>query len=145
MQRMPMRRAWGLWDPWSDLYRWRDELARTFPSTLTEEREYPAMNVTRLPDRVIVEALVPGLDRENLDITAVGNTLTIRGERKPESGIDAEAYHRHERDVGRFVRTVKLDERVTTDNVSATYRDGILRIELPYAPEAKPHKVSVQG
>ena len=88
MQRMTLQRPWRMWDPWSELHRLREELDRAFPSVFAEELEFPVINIGRLPDRVVVEAVAPGVDRSTLDITAVGNTLTIRGERQPESGVE---------------------------------------------------------
>ena len=132
------------WDPWRELGRLRDEIDRGV-ARFSAPAEYPLVNVHRLPDRLVLEALIPGADRSTLHVTTVGNTLTVRGERATEPGVDPAAYHRREREVGRFVRTMKLDERVATENVAATYRDGILRIELPYAPETKPRKVEIQS
>lgn len=137
-----------LWDPWREmgrLSREMDHLFGAFPFRLREELEFPAVNVTRLPERVVIEALAPGIDRSTLDVTAVGNTVTIRAERTGEPEVEADAYHRRERATGRFVRTITVDERVSTENVSAVYRDGVIRIELPYAPEAKPRKITVTG
>jgi HSP20 family protein len=112
-------------------------------SNWPEEVDFPPVNVARLPDRIVVEAFAPGVDRSTLDVTTAGNTLTIRGERRSENGGRAEAYHRRERETGRFVRTISLDDRVSSGDVTATYRDGVLRVELPYAPEAKPRKIAI--
>jgi HSP20 family protein len=125
--------------------RLRDEMERLFSARPGAEFEYPPVNVTRLPDRMVVEALTPGLDRSKIDITAVGNTLTIRGEGAAAPRVDARAYHRRERETEHFVRTVRMDEHVDTERVTATYRDGILRIEVPFAPAAMPHKVEVKA
>lgn len=137
-----------IWDPWREMGCMRAEMDRLFgrlPSPSTEDVEYPRVNVTRSEDRVVIEAIAPGIDRSTLDVTAVGNTVTIRGERETTPDVKPEAYHRRERKTGSFVRTIKVDERVTTENVSAQYQDGVLRVELPYAPEAKPRKVTVTG
>jgi HSP20 family protein len=93
---------------------------------------------------MVVEAVAPGVDPSKIDVTSVGNTLTIRGERREQPSVEAQAYHRRERSVEHFVRTLRMDDRVHTEKIAATYRDGILRIELPYAPEAQPRKVDVK-
>ncbi len=142
MSLMPYRAR--LWDPWRDFSRLHDEMDRVLGSA-REGAEYPFVNISRLSDRVVVEALVPGVDRSTLDASTVGNTLTIRGERKGEPNVETHAYHRREREDGHFVRTLRLDERVSAEKVTATYRDGILRIELPYGPEAQPRRVAIQG
>jgi HSP20 family protein len=92
---------------------------------------------------MVVEALAPGLDRSKIDVSAVGNTLTMRGERLASPEVDDRAYHRRERETEHFVRTVRMDDRVDTERVAATYRDGVLRIEIPFAPAAKPRKIEV--
>ena len=146
MMRLVTLRPRRRWDPWRDMCSVRAEMDRVFggfPLACGEKREFPAINVTRSADRVVLEAAAPGIDRSTLDVTAVGNTVTISGERKAEPDVKPEAYHRRERDGGRFVRTIKVGEPVTTEDISATYRDGVLRIEIPYAPEAKPRKVTV--
>lgn len=136
------------WDPWREMHRLRDDVNRAFERAWgsgQDEVEFPPMNVTRTPEKVLVEALVPGVERASLDITASGDTLTIRGERKPEADAAEGRYHRRERETGRFVRTIKLNERVATDQVTATYRDGVLRVELPFVPEAAARRVAVEG
>jgi HSP20 family protein len=132
-------------NPWVDMRQLRDEMDRVFAGAgVPEECETPLMNVTRLPDRMVVEAVAPGVDPSKIDVTSVGNTLTIRGERREQPSVEAQAYHRRERSVEHFVRTLRMDDRVHTEKIAATYRDGILRIELPYAPEAQPRKVDVK-
>ena len=134
-----------VWNPWVDMRQLRDEMDRLFTGAgVPEECENPPVNVTRLPDRMVVEAVAPGIDPSKVDVTSVGNTLTIRGERPGQPAVDAQAYHRRERVVEHFVRTVHMDDRVNTEKIAATYRDGILRVELPYAPEAQPRKVEVK-
>ena len=134
------------WDPFGEMARlcgdvdqifWRGRFPRE------GNGEFPAINVIRLPERLVIEAVAPGVDRSTLDVTVAGDMLTIRGTRADEVGDGSQTYHRREREKGPFVRTLKLDERVTTDDVTASYRDGILRIELRYAPETKPRKVKV--
>ncbi len=138
------------WDPWQEMDRLREEVTRIFgdwpmAGGLPEVSDFPPLNVTRTPEHVVVEAPLPGVDRATLDVSATGNTVTIRGERKPGADVPAERWHRRERSAGRFVRTVKLDTRLATAETSATYRDGIHRIEVPVAPEAKPHRVQISG
>jgi HSP20 family protein len=146
MMRLMTVRPRRRWDPWREMFSMRTEMDRVFGGFVPvcgEKTEVPAINVTRSEDRVVLEAVAPGIDRSTLDVTAMGNTVTISGERKAEPDVKPEAYKRRERAGGRFVRKIKVGERVTTENISATYRDGVLRIELPYAPEAKPRKVTV--
>ncbi len=112
---------------------------------LRSARMYPLINVTEDKDAVYVEALAPGLDIDNLEITVVGNTLRIAGEKQALSEeISDEAFHRAERGAGRFIRTFELPVEVDSDKVSAEYVNGLLKITLPKAEEAKPKLISVK-
>lgn len=136
--------AFVRWSPWTEIDRLRRELDRVFEGGPFEpEPDQPRLNVTRTPDHVVIEALAPGLDRESLDITALGDTVTIRGQRTRAAEVADERYLRREREAGRFARSVRLGARLASDQARATYQDGILRIEVPYAPEARPHKVQI--
>ncbi|GAB4283994.1 MAG: Hsp20/alpha crystallin family protein [Deferrisomatales bacterium] len=110
----------------------------------TSARRYPRVNVAEAGDAYRVVALAPGVDPSTLEITVKGNTLTLAGEKKAPEGVNAEAYHRSERAVGRFHRTVELPADVDPDKVRATYRDGILRVELEKAEAAKPRKIAIE-
>jgi HSP20 family protein len=107
-------------------------------------RAYPLMNIQESDDALTVVAVAPGLDTDTLSISVVRNTLRIEGAKASlSSDIKPEAFHRKERSAGSFVRTVELPVDVESDNVKAEYRDGILRITLPKAQQAKPKQVKV--
>jgi HSP20 family protein len=93
---------------------------------------------------VFVEAEVPGLKAENLDITVVGDELTIKGDR-PEQLPPEGSFHRRERGVGSFTRIVRLPSEVNADRVEAALNDGVLLLTLPKAEGAKPRKVKVKA
>jgi len=107
-------------------------------------RQYPLMNVTEDKDHVFVEALAPGVNPESWDLTIVGNTLTISGE-KPVNGeeVKPESYHRSERSAGKFVRAFDLPVEVNESKVSADYKDGMIFITLPKSEKAKPRQIKV--
>ena len=106
-------------------------------------RAYPLINLSEDRDNVYVEALAPGIDPQALNVTVVGNTLTLSGEKSGLRDIAAEAYHRNERAAGRFVRTVDLPVEVDSDKVQAQYTNGLLTITLPKAEAAKPQQIQV--
>jgi HSP20 family protein len=135
------------WDPWREMQRLQDEARRLFDPAAAgaAQSDFPPLNVARDADRIVIEAPLPGVDRKSLDVTTTGNTVTIKGERAAEAAVPAERWHRRERTAGRFVRSVKLDTRLATDQTAATYRDGILRIEIPLAAEAKPQRIQIAG
>lgn len=109
-------------------------------------RQYPLVNLHEGIDVVRIEALAPGVDPENLEVSVVGDTLTIAGEKRRLMGnIQPEAFHRRERATGRFVRAIKLPTEVDTDNVSADYTNGLLVITLPKAERVKVKQIPVKA
>ena len=105
-------------------------------------RGFPAVNLWESDDNLFIEAEVPGLKAENLDVTVVGSELTIKGER-PEEAAQQGAFHRRERGVGSFTRVVQLPSEVNADRVEASLNDGVLLLTLPKAETAKPRKIKV--
>jgi HSP20 family protein len=105
-------------------------------------RAFPALNVWEEGDNFYVEAELPGVRHEDLDIQVVGNTLTLKGQRGG-SAPEGVAYHRQERGTGEFVRVVRVPSEVNADKVEAELKDGVLRLTLPKAEVAKPRKIQV--
>jgi HSP20 family protein len=139
-----------MWDPWQEMRRLQREMEHLFTDATPGWRwplsgEYPPVNITRREDGIRVEALCPGVDRASLDLSVVGDALTIRGERKAEPGVPENRYHRRERPLGTFTRTVTFSERLDPDRAQASYTNGILRLQLARAPEATPKKISIQN
>jgi len=104
---------------------------------------YPAMNVWDEGETICVEAEVPGVRKDHLEVVAVGNELTLKGRRAPLEG--KLAYHRRERGTGEFVRMVTLPCEVNPDKVEATLDNGVLLIRLPKAETAKPRQISIKA
>jgi HSP20 family protein len=106
---------------------------------------YPAVNIWESADQVFVEAELPGLKLDDLEIYVTGgNQLTLKGERKqvtPEKGV----WHRQERGFGSFVRTLTLPFPVNADKVDARFENGVLLIKLAKHESAKPRKIAVKG
>lgn len=105
---------------------------------------YPLVNLSDDKDALYVEALVPGVTPETLDITVHRNVLRIAGE-KPglTEDVKPEAYHRNERGAGRFVRMVELPVEVDRERIKADYKNGLLLITLPKVEAAKPKQITV--
>lgn len=106
---------------------------------------YPAVNVWEENDAVVVQAEVPGMALEDLEIFVTGNNhLTLKGERKfavPEKGVQ----HRQEREFGKFVRSMSLPFPVDSDRVEARLENGVLKLHLPKHEAAKPRRISVKS
>jgi HSP20 family protein len=139
-----------MWKPWQEMRRLQREMENVFGDLTPTWRwpltgDYPPLNVTRDDKGITLEALCPGVDRSSLDISVVGDMVTLRGERKPEPGVTEERYHRRERPFGAFTRTVSVGEHFDPDQTQATYTNGILRVQLTRAPEATPRKIAIQN
>lgn len=139
---------------WSESFRTLDaarrEMERIFDSLneipgFRTAGVFPAINVTENAEALFVRAELPGLDPQNLEITVEKNTLTLAGERTIPAETDDVSYHRREREWGRFRRSVTLPVRVNAEKVRASYRDGVLTVEMPKAPEARPRQITVQA
>jgi HSP20 family protein len=111
---------------------------------LVTGRSFPAVNVWENGENLFVEAEVPGLKSENLEITVVADELTLKGERAADERSEA-TYHRQERGAGSFHRVIKLPSEVNSDRVEAALNDGILLLTLPKAEAAKPRKIKVNA
>ena len=143
------------WQPFSDMRvemnRLQEEMNHLFERwgvngpRRAARAQYPALNVWEDDDNVFVEAELPGLDLEDLEIYVTGeNQLSIKGERKVpvlEKGV----WHRQERGYGAFSRLVELPYAVNADTVSAQFRHGILTITLPKREEVKPRRIEVKS
>ena len=109
----PFRTAARAWDPFRQLNRLHDEMDRLFGTSYPRSTEYPPLNVWSNEDETIVEAELPGYKPDDIDISVVQNTLTLRGSRTPDELKDGESYHRRERWTGTFVRTLELPLQIS--------------------------------
>ena len=127
----------------------REEMDRMFESPFGSffrplaslSRWTPAVDVYQDKDQFTVHAELPGLKKEEIEISLHGDTLTIAGERKPHGNADQG--FRTERFFGKFQRSLTLPAVVNAEHVKATYKDGILTVVLPKAEEAKPKQIQV--
>jgi HSP20 family protein len=103
----------------------------------------PALDVYEEKDQFTVKTELPGMKREDIDVTFEGGVLNISGERKSETKTDDADVHRSERYFGRFHRSVSLPATVAADKIKASYKDGILSVTLPKTEEAKPKQIDV--
>lgn len=104
----------------------------------------PAVDVAQDKDNVYVAIELPGMKREEIDLSLHEGVLTITGERKQEKKEGEGETFREERYYGRFHRSVTLPTEVDGDKVKASYRDGVLEVELPKAEAAKPKQIDVK-
>ena len=144
----PNSTPWPALDRWSNL---RDELNSFFYmpfwSGFGQTGQLftgwsPALDLYESGDHFVAVVELPGMRKDVIDISLHDGTLTISGERKRESN-NGETAQRTERYVGTFRRSISLPTRVDPSKVSATYQDGILKVTLPKAEEAKPKQIQV--
>ncbi len=131
-----------------ELDRLQREMNRLFdtasPSRLRMAPSYPAMNIWTNEEAINITAELPGVDSEDIEISVIGDTLTLTGERRSLDLEEEIRYHRRERGAGKFSRSIELPYRVETDQVEATFENGLLSIHLPRAEEDKPRKIAVK-
>ncbi|MCX7425815.1 MAG: Hsp20/alpha crystallin family protein [Planctomycetia bacterium] len=137
-------------DVWSEMGRFYDEMNRAFDRMGYRDRlgrfapTFPAVDLWQDDDNFHVEAELPGVALEDLEIHVSGeNQLSLKGTRKvPE--IEEGTWHRRERSYGEFARILSLPQPVDADKVQATIRHGVLTITLPKAAAAKPRRIEVK-
>ena len=135
---------------WSPFHQLRDHLNRMFDlSYPTRSAESfgdwaPALDAFEDKDRYVVSVELPGLKKEDINVTVHDGVLTVSGERKSERDVKEGTVHRTERYYGKFSRSVSLPSAVRADKVGASYKDGILTVEIPKAEEAKPKHIEVK-
>jgi len=144
------------WDVFRDLDNLRREIDEAFrgagynrplgPSFLSPltTRRFPLVNMNDDEEHVYVEALVPGVDPKEVELTALRNTITISGERKPYDDKQGQIVHRSELGTGKFSRTLELPVDIDPNKISAECKDGIMRITLAKAEHAKPKKIDIK-
>ena len=133
-------------DPLLAMRRFQREMNNLFdekPTSNEGRGEFPLVNLTSNSETVVLTAELPGVSLEKLDISVLGSSLTIRGERNEWQADAAPTFYRRERWQGAFVRTIDLPFSVSPQSVTADYCDGLLRITAPRAEEDKPKKIKV--
>ena len=104
----------------------------------------PAVDIREEENRYVLEADIPGISREDLDITLEDSVLTIKGERTVNSEENREGYRRRERTHGSFVRQFTLPDTVNAEAISAAVVNGVLEIGIPKQAKPEPRKITVK-
>lgn len=130
---------------WREMNGLRSEADRFFGRAVAQASGAPALNVWEDDAAYFVEADLPQVAPESIDVTVKeGNQLSISGERKANEPANA-VWHRQERFVGTFARELTLPTPVDADNVQATYELGVLRLTLPKSAAARPRKIAIKA
>jgi HSP20 family protein len=145
---MPIER----WDPFREVVSLRDNFNRLFDEALMRPgaaflanvRDLPALNMYEKDDMIFVEVHLPGIKREEVEVTLNGPVLTIKGERKAEEEVKEENYMRREVHYGSFMRRITLPDTAELDNAEAEFADGVLKISFPKRAEPQPKKIELK-
>ena len=141
------------WDPFREAVSLRDAVNSLFQESFVRSNNLiPAaaggatplpLDVRETPEAFVVEASLPGIRPEDVEVTVHGDTLTIRGETRAEEETQGETWHLRERRSGAFRRTVTLPVPVDADKATADHDHGVLKLTLPKAESARPKQIKV--
>jgi HSP20 family protein len=143
------------WEPFRDLVAVQGRLNRIFDEAFSGQPRgndedwglggqwAPSVDIFENDGNLVLKAELPGIDPKDVDVRVENNVLTLRGERKFESEVKREKYHRVERAYGTFSRSFTLPNVVDTEKIKAEYKDGVLQVTLPQREEAKPKQIQV--
>ncbi|MDQ3798826.1 MAG: Hsp20/alpha crystallin family protein [Acidobacteriota bacterium] len=144
------------YDPFRDLRTLQDEVNRLFSMSLprsggAQQDEMmrgawtPNVDIFENKDQIVLEAELPGMKPEDVDISIENNVLTIHGERRFEKKDDSDNFHRVERSYGSFTRSFTLPPTVSSENANAEFENGVLRLTLAKREEAKPRRIEIKA
>lgn len=142
------------YDPFRDLRTLQDEVNRLFSTNLSRAfgdegiargAWMPNVDIYENKDQIVLEAELPGMNREDFDLSIENNIITLRGERRFEKKDDGDNYHRVERAYGTFTRSFTLPQTVSAEGATADYKNGVLRVTLPKREEVKARRIEVKG
>lgn len=127
-----------------DMQRLQEQLGRLMSAEKSQSsQEFPPVNVWTSDNRVMACTEIPGIDPNDIEISLVNDTLTIKGSRDSEVLMEDQTCHRRERGHGQFIRSLQLPFSVEADEVQARFSNGVLEISLPRAKADQPRKIAV--
>ena len=140
------------WNPLHGFDKLQSDMERVFSGSPSESNRNmgllegnwtPAIDVYDSHDDIMIKANLPGMNKEDIEVTIHGDTLIIKGEKKIENDVKEEDYIRTERFYGNFNRTLTLPSEIDHEKVSAKYKDGVLELILSKKEEKKPKRIDV--
>lgn len=133
-------------DFWGDRF-FNQMIPRSFSDFLRGTNFGPSVDLKETDQEIILEADLPGVNREDLDITVDNNMVMLKGETKRDETKEERGYHLTERRYGSFYRTIQLPVEVKADQATAKYRNGVLEVRIPKAEPAKTrgYKPRIEG
>jgi HSP20 family protein len=141
------------WNPMRDMFNLRHQMNHLFDdvfrpvargdSRLSMGHRYPTVDIYDNDENIVITAELPGIDKTDIVIDVKGGVLTLKGERSFDNEVKEEKYYCRERTFGKFERVFRLPADVDFEKISADYKDGILKIDIPKPEEQKPKTITV--
>ncbi|MGW8288368.1 MAG: Hsp20/alpha crystallin family protein [Desulfobulbales bacterium] len=141
------------WDPFRNMTTLQDRINRIFDETASRSQDYdvevsqcdwrPVVDIYDSEKAIVINAELPGVTKDSITLDVKENILTLRGERKSDEEVRKENYYRMERCFGTFERAFTLPSTVDPAKITANFKDGILKIEIPKAEEKKPKQITI--
>ena len=141
------------YDPFRDLRTLQEEVNRLFTGNIARGFDdegiargawSPSVDIYENKDHIVLEAELPGMKREDFDLSVENNVIALRGERHFEKKDESDNYHRVERAYGSFTRSFTLPNTVTAEGATAEYSNGVLRVTLPKREETKARRIEIK-
>ncbi|MDZ4231081.1 MAG: Hsp20/alpha crystallin family protein [Dehalococcoidales bacterium] len=137
----PLYRPLSVFD---EMERLASDMWKSWTPTVCATHMHPSLDIYEEKDELVMRAELPGICKEDIDISLEGDCLTIKAEKKQEEVHEDATYYSCERCFGSYSRTVTLSFPVNSDKISSTYENGLLEIRLPKAEEAKAKRIEVK-
>ena len=143
------------YDPFREMRNLQDEVNRLFSSSfsrgeggdngLTRGAWSPSVDIFENKNEIVLEAEMPGINADDVNISIENNILTLTGERRFEKKDEGDNFHRVERSYGSFTRSFTLPSTVSSENAQAEFENGVLRLKLAKREEAKPRRIEIKA
>jgi len=141
------------WDPFRDVSALQDRINRIFNESFGRSRDFedevslydwrPPVDIYETGEGIVLKIELPGVKKDDVSVEIKDNVLTIKGERLLDPAIEDENYYRKERSFGKFNRSFSLQQLISPDLIKASFKDGVLTVEVPRPEEEKPKQVTV--
>ncbi|MCF8044949.1 MAG: Hsp20/alpha crystallin family protein [Desulfarculaceae bacterium] len=135
------------YNPMNEIHPFHNTLGRLFNEPFfTDERTnwQPAVDIQKKNGKMLINAELPGVNKDDISIDLDGNVLTLKGEKKDEKEVNEENVYRRESFRGTFQRSFTVNENVNPDDINAHFKDGVLKIEIPHTEEENRRQIEVK-
>ena len=132
-------------DPLANIRLFEDAFSRFLSEPQSNRPWSPAVDIYETENELVLKADLPDVDQNNIDVRVENQTLTIAGQRKFEQQDSVKGYHRIERSYGNFTRSFAVPNTFDTENVAASFKNGVLTVKLPKKEAAKPRQIKIQA